>query len=239
MHMFLSVGRGSLTIIITLKKGLFPLSVSCVLTLNFINKQIFACLKTIWVITKNSMQNLRVKTERRCFKIGTKEQLINEAIREKEVRVISANGDQLGIMSSADALKKAIEADLDLVMISPTAKPPVCRIMDYGKYRFEQTKREKEAKKNQKTADVKEIKMSLNIDTNDFNIKVKNAVKFLQNGDKVKVTVRFRRMRELTHVNLGEELMKRFCDAAAEYGTSDKPPKLEGKNYAVVLSPKK
>lgn len=175
----------------------------------------------------------------RCFKIATKEQLINEDIREKEIRVISADGEQLGIMSSAEALEKAYAADLDLVMISPTAKPPVCRIMDYGKYRFEQTKREKEAKKNQKTADVKEIKMSLNIDTNDFNIKVKNAIKFLQNGDKVKVTVRFRRMRELTHVNLGEDLMKKFMDAVSEYGGSDKPSKLEGRNYAVVLSPKK
>lgn len=176
---------------------------------------------------------------RECFKIASKEQLINEDIREKEVRVISADGEQLGIMSSKDALQKAFEADLDLVMISPTANPPVCRIMDYGKYRFEQTKREKEARKNQKIADVKEVKMSLNIDTNDFNIKVKNAIKFLQNGDKVKVTIRFRRMRELTHVNLGEDLMKRFCDAVAEYGGSDKPSKLEGRNYAVVLSPKK
>lgn len=178
-------------------------------------------------------------TKGRCFTIATKEQLINEDIREKEIRVISADGEQLGIMSSAEALEKAYNADLDLVMISPTAKPPVCRIMDYGKYRFEQTKREKEAKKNQKTADVKEIKMSLNIDTNDFNIKVKNAIKFLQNGDKVKVTVRFRRMRELTHVNLGEELMNKFMDAVSEYGGSDKPSKLEGRNYAVVLSPKK
>lgn len=177
--------------------------------------------------------------ERRCFTIGTKEQLVNEAIREKEVRLISATGEQLGIMSSKDALQKAYEADLDLVMISPSAKPPVCRIMDYGKYRFEQQKREKEARKNQKTADVKEVKMSLNIDTNDFNIKVKNAIKFLQNGDKVKVTIRFRRMRELTHVNLGEDLMKRFLDAVSEYGSSDKPSKLEGRNYAVVVSPKK
>ncbi len=191
------------------------LSVSCVLTLI-----LFLCEKVI--------------KERRCFKIGTKEQLINESIREKEIRVIGTDGEQLGIMSSAEALQKAFDADLDLVMISPTAKPPVCRIMDYGKYRFEQTK---QAKKNQKTADVKEIKMSLNIDTNDFNIKVKNAIKFLQNGDKVKVTVRFRRMRELTHVNLGEELMKKFMDAVSEYGGSDKPSKLEGRNYAVVLSP--
>ncbi len=142
-------------------------------------------------------------------------------------------------MSSEDAFAKAVEADLDLVMISPTAKPPVCRIMDYGKYRFEQTKREKEAKKNQKQAEVKEIKMSLNIDTNDFNIKVKNCIKFLQNGDKVKVTIRFRRAREMSHMNLSEDLMKKFLDAVAEYGSSDKPSKLEGKNYAIVLSPKK
>ncbi|MGN0700204.1 MAG: translation initiation factor IF-3 [Oscillospiraceae bacterium] len=171
--------------------------------------------------------------------MSTKEQLINEEIREKEVRVISADGEQLGIMSSEDAFAKAVEADLDLVMISPTAKPPVCRIMDYGKYRFEQTKREKEAKKNQKQAEVKEIKMSLNIDTNDFNIKVKNCIKFLQNGDKVKVTIRFRRAREMSHMNLSEDLMKKFLDAVAEYGSSDKPSKLEGKNYAIVLSPKK
>lgn len=171
--------------------------------------------------------------------ISTKEQLINEDIRDKEVRVIGTDGEQLGIMSSADALEKAIEADLDLVMISPTANPPVCRIMDYGKYRFEQAKREKEAKKNQKQAEVKEIKMSLNIDTNDFNIKVKNCIKFLQNGDKVKVTIRFRRARELSHMNLGDDLMKKFMDAVSEYGGSEKPSKLEGKNYAVVLSPKK
>lgn len=177
--------------------------------------------------------------ERRCTVISTKEQLINEEIREKEIRVISKDGEQLGIMSSADALGMAAEADLDLVMISPTAKPPVCRIMDYGKYRFEQTKREKEARKNQKQAEVKEIRMSLNIDTNDLNIRVKNAVKFLQNGDKVKVTIRFRRMREMSHMNLCEELMKKFTDAVSEYGSSDKPAKLEGKNYAVVISPKK
>ena len=177
--------------------------------------------------------------ERRCFNIGTKEQLINEEIREKEVRVVGPEGDQLGIMPTAEALEKAIEADLDLVLIAPSATPPVCRIMDYGKYRFEQTKREKEAKKNQKQAEVKEIKMSLNIDTNDFNIKVKNCIKFLQNGDKVKVTIRFRRAREMSHMNLSEELMNRFLEAVAEYGSSDKPSKLEGKNYAIVLSPKK
>ena len=178
-------------------------------------------------------------SERRCFDIGTKEQLINEEIREKEVRVIGPDGEQLGIMATADALEKAVEADLDLVLIAPTANPPVCRLMDFGKHRFEQTKREKEARKNQKQAEVKEIKMSLNIDTNDFNIKVKNCIKFLQNGDKVKVTIRFRRAREMSDMNLSEELMKKFLDAVSEYGGSEKPSKLEGKNYAIVLSPKK
>lgn len=185
------------------------------------------------------ISRLKRNLERRCFDIGTKEQLINEDIREKEVRVIGADGEQLGIMATTDALNKAIEADLDLVLIAPTATPPVCRIMDFGKYRFEQTKREKEARKNQKQAEVKEIKMSLNIDTNDFNIKVKNCIKFLQNGDKVKVTIRFRRAREMSHMNLSEELMKKFLDAVSEYGGSEKPSKLEGKNYAIVLSPKK
>ena len=185
------------------------------------------------------ISRLKRNLERRCFDIGTKEQLINEDIREKEVRVIGADGEQLGIMATADALNKAIEADLDLVLIAPTATPPVCRIMDFGKYRFEQTKREKEARKNQKQAEVKEIKMSLNIDTNDFNIKVKNCIKFLQNGDKVKVTIRFRRAREMSRMNLSEELMKKFLDAVSEYGGSEKPSKLEGKNYAIVLSPKK
>ncbi len=142
-------------------------------------------------------------------------------------------------MPTAEALQKAIDEDMDLVLISPNANPPVCRIIDYGKFRFEQTKRDKESKKNQKTAEVKEIKMSLNIDTNDFNIKAKNAIKFLQNGDKVKVTIRFRRARELSHMNLCEDLMKRFMEAVSEYGGSEKPSKLEGKNYAVVLSPKK
>ncbi len=170
--------------------------------------------------------------------ISAKELLINEEIHEKEVRVIGADNEQLGVMSSDEALTKAEEANLDLVLIAPQGNPPVCRIMDYGKYRFEQSKREKEAKKNQKQVELKEIKMSLNIDTNDFNIKVNQAIKFLKNGDKVKVTIRFRRAREMTHMELGEDLTGKFKDACAEYGAADKPSKLEGKNYAVVLSPK-
>ena len=141
-------------------------------------------------------------------------------------------------MSSTEALEIANNKNLDLVMIAPQAEPPVCRIMDYGKYRFEQSKREKEARKNQKQAELKEIQMSLNIDTNDFNTKVNQATKFLKNGDKVRVKIRFRRARELSHMNLSEELMSKFMEACAEYGASEKPAKLEGKNYMVVLAPK-
>ena len=172
------------------------------------------------------------------LQIGAKQALINEEINEKQVRVIGPDNEQLGIMSSQDALKQAEEADLDLVLIAPQATPPVCRIMDYGKYRFEQTKREKEARKNQKQSELKEVSMFLNIDTNDFNRKVSQAIKFLQNGDKVKVKIRFKRARELSHMNLGEELMKRFMDDVAEYGAADKPSVLEGKNFTAVLQPK-
>ncbi len=172
------------------------------------------------------------------YTISKKELLINDEIREKEVRVIGAEGEQLGVMSSADALRKAEEEELDLVLIAPQGNPPVCRIMNYGKYRFEQAKREKEARKNQKQAELKEIQMSLNIDTNDFNTKVNQAIKFLKGGDKVKLRVRFRRARELTHMNLGEDLMNKFVEACAEYGGTEKAAVLEGKNYMIVISPK-
>ncbi len=170
--------------------------------------------------------------------IAAKQPLINEEIHEKQVRVIGPDNDQLGIMSSNDALKKAEEEDLDLVLIAPQGNPPVCKIMDYGKYRFEQAKKEKEAKKNQKQSELKEISMFLNIDVNDFNRKVSQAVKFLQNGDKVRIKVRFKRARELSHMHLGEDLMKRFMDAVAEYGSADKPSVLEGKNFSAVIVPK-
>lgn len=170
--------------------------------------------------------------------ISAKELLINDEIREKEVRVIGADGEQLGVMPTKEALSRAEQSDLDLVLIAPQGNPPVCRIMDYGKYRFEQSKREKESRKNQKQAELKEIQMSLNIDTNDFNTKVNQASKFLKNGDKVRIKIRFRRARELSHMNLGEDLMKRFVEACAEYGASEKPAKLEGRNYMAVLAPK-
>lgn len=152
--------------------------------------------------------------------------------------MIGPSNDQLGIMSSHEALAKAEEANLDLVLIAPQGDPPVCRIMDYGKYRFEQTKKEKEARNNQKQSELKEVRFFLNIDTNDFNRKVSQAIKFLQNGDKVKVKIRFKRARELSHMNLGEDLMKKFIGACSEYGSCDKPSVLEGKTYACVLVPK-
>lgn len=162
---------------------------------------------------------------------------INEQIRDREVRVISADGEQLGIMSAKEALKKAEEKNLDLVKIAPNAKPPVCKIMDYGKYRFEQAKREKEAKKNQKIIEVKEVRLSLNIDINDFNTKLRNAIKFLSDGNKVKVSVRFRG-REMAHPELGATILQKFIDGCAEVGSVDKQPKLEGRSMVVVISSK-
>ena len=160
----------------------------------------------------------------------------NEDIREKEVRVVNQEGEQLGVMSSADALKLAQSKGLDLVNIAPTAKPPVCKIMDFGKYRFELQKREKENKKNQKIINIKEVQLSPSIDTNDFNTKCRNAMKFLSKGDKVKVTVRFRG-REVSHSEIGEALLKKFAESVSEVGNVDRPPKLEGRNMTMFLSP--
>ena len=166
-----------------------------------------------------------------------KEVEINEAIRDREVRVIGADGSQLGVMSTRDALRAAEEKNLDLVKIAPQANPPVCKILDYGKYRFEQQKREKEAKKNQKTFEIKEVRLSLNIDTNDFNTKVAQAAKFLAKGDKVKVSIRFRG-REMAHTNLGLEVHKRFAEALPG-ATVEKQPKLEGRSMQMFLAPAK
>ena len=173
----------------------------------------------------------------RCFPIGKLEHQINEEIRDKELRVIGAEGDQLGIMTSAAALALAEEKNLDLVKIAPNAVPPVCKIMDYGKFRFEQLKKEKEAKKNQHVVEVKEIRMSPSIDTNDFNTKIKNAMKFLKDGNRVKVTVRFRG-REMAHTSLGADLLKKFGSDCAELATVAKDAKLEGRNMSMFLSPK-
>ena len=162
---------------------------------------------------------------------------INEDILDKEVRLIGSEGEQLGIMSAQEALRIATEHELDLVKIAPGSNPPVCRIMDYGKFRFEQAKKEKEAKKNQRVIEIKEIRMSPGIDTNDFNTKLKNAQKFLADGDRVKVSVRFRG-REMAHTDIGAVLLKDFAEKCTEIANLDKAPKLEGRNMSMFLSPK-
>ena len=169
--------------------------------------------------------------------ISSKELLINEEIRDREVRVIDADGNQLGIMASREALRIAGEKNLDLVKIAPQAKPPVCRIMDYGKFRFEQAKKDKESRRNQHIVEIKEIRMSLNIDTHDFETKANHAMDFLKDGDKVKVTVRFRG-REMAHTELGSVLLKKFAEACSEVAVLDKSPKLEGRSMSLFLSPK-
>jgi translation initiation factor IF-3 len=162
---------------------------------------------------------------------------INEEIRDKEVRLIGEGGEQLGIMSIEDAMKVAVDQEFDLVKIAPGSTPPVCKIMDYGKYRFEQAKRDKEAKKNQHIVEVKEIRMSPGIGSNDFNVKLKNGQKFLSEGDRLKVTVRFRG-REMTHTNIGEDLLRRFAVDCSEVASLDKEPKLDGRHMSIFLSPK-
>lgn len=165
------------------------------------------------------------------------ELMINEQIRDKEIRLIDENGEQLGIVSSREAQKIADERKLDLVKIAPTAKPPVCRIMAYGKYKFDQAKKEKEARKKQKTVDVKELRLSPSIDTHDVQVKVKKANEFLKDGDKVKISIRFRG-REIGHSKVGMQIMEDFAKATEEFGTVDKQPKMEGKSLVMFLAPK-
>ncbi|HIU10970.1 MAG TPA: translation initiation factor IF-3 [Candidatus Avidehalobacter gallistercoris] len=163
---------------------------------------------------------------------------INEEIRAAEVRLVSNDNDeQLGIVATKDALRTAHERELDLVEIAPNAKPPVCKLMDYGKYRFEQLKREKEAKKNQRTISLKEVKLRINIEAHDFEVKAKNAEKFLAGRDKVKVTIMFRG-REITHPELGIEVCQRMAERLADVATVEKPAKVEGRNMTMILAPK-
>ena len=163
--------------------------------------------------------------------------MIKEEIKDKEVRVINYDGEQLGVMSASDALNKAAKENLDLVKIAPQAVPPVCKIMDYGKYKFEIAKRDREAKKNQKVVNIKEIRITPSIDTNDFNTKVNHAIKFIKSGDKVKVTVKFRG-REVNHSSLGLSLLEKFAEVIEEVAIIEKKPKLEGKNMSMVVAPK-
>lgn len=167
---------------------------------------------------------------------GKKELEINESIRDREVRLVGADGSQLGVISSREAMRMAEEQNMDLVKIAPQAVPPVCKIMDYGKFRFEQQKKDKENRKNQKVVDVKEIRLSLNIDIADFNTKVNQAEKFLKAGHKLKVSIRFRG-REMAHTNLGLDVQKRFAEALPD-AVVDKQPKLEGRSMQMYMSPK-
>ena len=172
----------------------------------------------------------------RCTTIS--DLMINEQIRDKEVRLIGQDGEQLGVMSSREALKLAQEAELDLVKIAPTAKPPVCKIIDYGKYRYEMARKEKEAKKKQKTVEIKEIRMSPNIESNDLNTKMNAAKKFLSKGDKVKVTLRFRG-REMAHMQTSKHILDDFAEQLVEVAVVEKAPKLEGRSISMVLAEKK
>ena len=162
---------------------------------------------------------------------------INEEIRAREVRVVADEGEQLGIMSGRDALNLALERHMDLVEIAPNAKPPVCRIMDYGKYRYEQQKREKEARKKQKTFDIKEVKLRPGIEDHDFDVKFKNAVRFLEDGDKVKVTIMFRG-RELSHPELGEILLTKMAKQLEDLAVIERAAKKKKKNMIMIVSPK-
>ena len=172
----------------------------------------------------------------RCTAIS--ELMINEQIRDKEVRLIGENGEQLGIMSARDAMKIAREAELDLVKIAPTAKPPVCKIIDYGKYKYEQARKEKEAKKKQRTIEIKEVRLSPNIEENDLNTKVGAAKKFIQKGDKVKVTLRFRG-REMAHVQKTKQILDVFAEKMADVAVVEKAPKMEGRQMMMFLAEKR
>lgn len=173
----------------------------------------------------------------RCFPISKQNHQLNEDIRDKEIRVISSTGEMLGIMAPADALNLAYDQGMDLVKISPNAKPPVCKIIDYGKFCFEQAKKEKEAKKNQHVTEIKEVRMSPGIDTNDFNVKVRSAQKFLKDGNRVKVTVRFRG-REMAHTDIGKTLLDQFGQQCSEMASVERQAKLEGRHMSIFLSPK-
>lgn len=173
----------------------------------------------------------------RCFGISKVQHQLNEEITDKEIRLIGENGEQLGIVSGEEALRTAEEQGLDLVKISPQATPPVCKLMNYGKYKFEQSKREKEAKKNQKVIDIKEIRLSATIDTHDMEVKAKATEKFLKNGDKVKVSIRFRG-RQIKHGDLGLDVMDTFYDMVKDSAAIDRPAKQEGRNMFMILTPK-
>lgn len=178
-----------------------------------------------------------MKNIRRCNTISREQHQINDDIRAREVRLVGPESEQLGIKPLREALQMAAEMNLDLVNVAPTAKPPVCRIMDYGKFRYEQQKKEKEARKNQKVVDVKEVWFRANIEEHDYQVKYRNVVKFLKEGDKVKASVRFRG-REITHADIGQRILNRLASEVAEICNVERAPKLEGRSMIMILAPK-
>lgn len=200
--------------------------------------------RLLWVINIRKMNgdffnlipDVVFKNPWRCLTIS-KDILVNEGIRAREVRLIDQNGQQLGIKSRNEALEIAYRANLDLVLVAPNAKPPVARIMDYGKFKFEQQKKEKEARKNQKTVNVKEVRLSPTIDEHDFNTKLRNAIKFLEKGDKVKASVRFKG-RAITHKEIGQRVLDRFAQSCSDIATIESQPKMDGRSMFVMLAPK-
>lgn len=212
--------------------------VNSVYNRNDLNHDLVMYMNLLWIVytihffvTQKSISNMW-----RCTTIS--DLMINEQIRDKEVRLVGEDGEQLGIMSSKEAMKLAKEANLDLVKIAPTAKPPVCKIIDYGKYRYELARKEKEAKKKQKTTDVKEIRLSPNIDENDLNTKANQARKFITKGDKVKVTLRFRG-REMAHIGSSRQILDTFFAKLEDIAVIEKPAKLEGRSMIMFLTEKR
>lgn len=199
------------------------------------------CGRGFWVrdfVPRTFFVRFIKNNNRRCIFISTKETLINEEIKAKELRIVGEDGSQLGIMSSEQALNLAYDKGLDLVMMSAQAEPPVCRIMDYGKFRFEKEKREKEARKKQQVVELKEVQLSCRIDTHDFETKANHAIRFLSAGNKVRVVVKFRG-REMSHMEIGREILERFVARVSEYGSVDKKPALEGRFMSMIILPVK
>lgn len=201
-----------------------------------IHSLLWLILRGYFAVSAFFMRVIRLSHVWRCTTIS--ELMINEQIRDREVRLIGEHGEQLGIMSAKDAMKLAREAELDLVKVAPTAKPPVCKIIDYGKYRYEMARKEKEAKKKQKTIEVKEVRLSPNIDVNDLNTKINAARKFLEKGNKVKITLRFRG-REMAHMQASKHILDDFAEALKDVASIDKPAKVEGRNMSMFLTEKR
>lgn len=208
--------------IVTISAGVFP--------------ALFFVCSTFRAFSQAKYSHVCLKLSWRWL-IISKDMMVNEGIRAREVRLIGQNGEQMGVKSRNEALEIAARANLDLVLVAPNAKPPVARIMDYGKYRFEMQKKDREARKKQKIINVKEVRLSPTIEEHDFNTKLRNAIKFLEKGDKVKASIRFKG-RAITHKDIGQRVLDRFAEACAEVATVESKPKMDGRSMFLVLTPK-